>query len=130
MVESKDTFLGRWRWQSATRRASLWRQGGNRSMLTTELVAGGGNPRDILAATSLHPSIHLAKVYSSILLVQPYYHKQLWFGRLGLLSFAITQLTAELLCAGGWEAAEPSSAHHTHPERLALLHLIGATVGP
>lgn len=35
-----------------------WRQWGNRSMFMTELAAGGGNPRDVLAAASRRPSIH------------------------------------------------------------------------
>ena len=100
-------------------------------MLTTELVARGRNPRDILVASSPHPSIH-PPIHPSHqdLFLHIVSATDSWFRRLGLLSFAITPLAAELLCAGGWEATEPSSAHHAHAEIQALLHLIGATVGP
>lgn len=78
------------------------------SWLSWQLEVGTPETFSLLLV-AVHPSTHLTKVYSSILSVQPYYHKWLLrFGGLGLLSFAITQLTAELPCAGGWEGTEPA----------------------
>lgn len=70
----------------------------------------------LLLLDPIHPSIHPScqglylHVVSAIILPQ----RSPYFGRLALLPLAITQLRAELLCAGGQEATDPSSAHHTH----------------
>lgn len=107
-------------WHTAMRRASFWRQGGNRSMLRTELVAGGGNSGDVHAAASHILLIPLSITYSFISSVQISAHKSLLAGEAGPLCGH----PAEVLCAGGREATEPGPAQGAHAATQALLHLI------
>lgn len=77
---------------------------------------------------SIRPSIHLTKVYSSILSVQPYYHKRLLLWRTGtafLCNHPADSWAALCRRLGGNRA---SSVHHAHAEIQALLHLIRATL--